>query len=118
MLGVAVAGDSARPRDFHPRAGGNVTIGPDDDQLKIEARLAAVEYVLSEIFVLLCADLEKTPAEVNKFHRDLLARIQKQPLQRLSAMFNDIAAAELDYAVRCLISMQRRMMGLPQQPKA
>jgi len=76
-----------------------------------------VEYVLCEMFVLLCADLEKTPAEVNKLHRDMLARIQKQPVQKLSSIFSDLAAEEFDYAVRCLVSMQRRMMGLPQQPK-
>jgi hypothetical protein len=107
-----------RDRDrFHPRAGGNVATGIDEDQLRVEARLAAVEYVLCEIFVLLCADLEKTPAEVNKLHRELLARIKKQPLHGLSSMFSDLAASEFDYAVRCLVSMQRRMMGLPLQPK-
>jgi hypothetical protein len=100
------------------RAGGEVEIVPDEDQLRVEARLAAVEYVLCEVFVLLCAELEKTPAEVNKIHREMLGRIQKKPLQRLSSMFSDLATAELDYAVRCLVSMQRRMMGLPQQPKS
>jgi hypothetical protein len=95
-----------------------VAIGTDEDQLSVEARLAAVEFVLCEIFALLCADLEKTPAEINKLHRELLARVQKQPLQRLSSMFGGLAGAEFDYAVRCLVSMQRRMMGLPQQPKA
>jgi hypothetical protein len=94
-----------------------VAIGPDEDQLRVEARLAALEYVLCEIFVLLCTDLEKTPAEVNKLHREMLARIQKQPLQKLSSVFGDLAADQFDYAVRSLVSMQRRMMGLPQQPK-
>lgn len=95
-----------------------MTVGTDEQQLTLEARLAALEYVLSELFVLVCADLEKTPAEVNKFHRELLTRIQRQPLQRLSAMFGELAPAEFDYAVRSLVSMQRRMMGLPQQPKS
>ncbi len=87
----------------------------DQDRLRIEMRLAAIEFVLCEMFTAFCIDLEKTPAEVNKIHKAWLTRLKKSRPSAISPMFSDLAASELDYAVRCIISMQREMMSLPKR---
>lgn len=87
----------------------------DQDRLRIEMRLAAIEFVLCQTFAMLCTDLEKTPAEVNRIHKSWLSRLKKTAPNGLSPMFSDLAASELDYAVRCMISMQREMLSLPKR---
>jgi hypothetical protein len=87
----------------------------DQDRLRTEMRLAAIEFVLCQTFAMVCADLEKTPAEINKIHKSWLARLKKTTPDAMSPMFSDLAESELDYAVRCMISMQREMLSLPKR---
>lgn len=83
-----------------------------EKELHFEVRLCALEYFCCQL-LLDAADLSRrSREEIDGVHRRILARVTRQKPVRLSPMYADLPASDLQYAVRCLISMHREMLGL------
>jgi hypothetical protein len=82
----------------------------DEKAMKLEARLAAIEYMLSELFnkvyVITGASLE----DVRKGHQGLLETIRTMRMPTNDPAVSDLTSAELEEAHARLQSMIERSM--------
>jgi hypothetical protein len=85
----------------------------DEEALRLEMRLAAIEYVVCNFIANVYRSAEIPPKQVLAAQADLIQRLRNQTFPGLDAALSDLAAAELENAVSRLLDMQREMLGLP-----
>jgi hypothetical protein len=85
--------------------------------------LAEIQTRLSAIEIFLCHTLSNCLAQsgqaedIDRIHRELLRKVERANIIELSPMYADCDLGDLDYAIRCLIATQRRIMGLRGRPQ-
>jgi hypothetical protein len=90
----------------------------NEDAVKLETRLSALEYLLCQLYVNILKVSGVTPEKLDASHADMLARLGRQTFAGLDAAQSDLAASEFEDAIRALLAMQREMLGFPKLPKA
>lgn len=83
----------------------------DEEKLKLEARLTAIEYLLSDLCTKWYALHGATNAKIAEAHQDTLARLKTQTFPGVDAAMSDVFAAEFEEAVAAILSMQRKMLA-------
>ena len=83
--------------------------------LDFEVRLCALEYFFCNLLAEVANPLQLGNKQIDGMHRRILAHVTRQKTARLSPMYTDLPASELQYAVRCLVSMHRELLGLPRR---
>jgi hypothetical protein len=90
----------------------------NEDAVKLEARISAIEYLLCQYWVNILKFTGITQAKLDASHADLIGRLGRQTFPGLDAAQSDLAASEFEAAVRAILAMQREMLGFPKLPKA
>ena len=83
----------------------------NESELRFGARLAAIEYLLSDLWVKLYMLSNATDAKVEAAHMDTIDRLARQTFPGMDPALGDAFAAELEEAVARILSMQRTMLG-------
>jgi hypothetical protein len=81
-----------------------------EQALKLEVRLSAIEYLLDDLWVKYYLQIGATYDEIMQAHANVLERLRKQTFPGLDAASGDLAASELEEAVRRLLSEQKEML--------
>jgi hypothetical protein len=81
-----------------------------DDQLKLEMRLTAIEYLLCDLWVKYYLQIGATYDQIMAAHKKTLEQLNKQTFAGLDPAQSDLAAYELEEAVRKLLDEQKQMM--------
>ena len=83
----------------------------DEREMKLEARLAAIEYILSDLCVKWYMLANASNAKVEAAHTDTIERLTKQSFPGLDPAMGDAFSSELEEAVAHILSMQRAMLA-------
>jgi hypothetical protein len=83
----------------------------DERTLKLEARLYAIEYILSNAFAQIYRGFGVPPDAILKSHADCLQQLEKETFQTDPAI-SDMLAAEIHDAVEQLLQTQQEVLGL------
>ena len=83
----------------------------NESELRLGARLAAIEYLLSDLWVKLYMLSGATNAKVEATHIDTIERLTKLTFPGMDPALGDAFAAELEEAVAHILSMQRTMLA-------
>lgn len=83
----------------------------NEDDLKLEARLTAIEYLLSDLWAKWYAANGATNERVAKAHKDCLERLHLEGFPGMDPALGDAFSAELEDAVAAILSMQREMVA-------
>lgn len=81
-----------------------------EEQLKIEARLTAIEYVLSDLCAKWSLANRASPEKVTAAHHATIERLKIETFPGLDPATADAFAAEFEDAVSNILSMQRALL--------
>lgn len=84
-----------------------------EERIKLEMRLSAIEYMLSKIWVALMRSSRPTSAQIDAAYAEFLASAAKQRFPGLDPAMSDHASAEWTEAVERLVAFQKEMMAQP-----
>jgi hypothetical protein len=80
------------------------------EDLKLESRLLAIEYLLSDLWVKYYLLIGAPYDRIMSAHANAIDMLKKQTFPGLDAAFGDLAASELEDAVRGILAMQQQML--------
>jgi hypothetical protein len=83
----------------------------DEAKLKLEARLTAIEYLLSDLFVKWYAINGATNARIAEARADTANHLKTQTFPGVDPAMSDLFAAEFEEAVSAILLMQRQMLA-------
>lgn len=87
------------------------------DFVKNEMRIAAMEYLLCQLWTNLLRMAGVTEQKFDESSQAMLAALKTQTFAGLAPEWSDLAAAELEDAVARLVDMQREMLGFSKSAK-
>jgi hypothetical protein len=90
----------------------------NEDAIKLEMRLNAIEYLLCQLWVNILKNAGATEEKFDESSQAMLAHLKTQTFPGLDPGWSDLAAGELEEAVARLVGMQREMLGFPKKSKA
>lgn len=82
-----------------------------ESEIRLEARLSAIEYLLSDLWVKWYILNEATTARVEKAHKETVERLRIKGFPGMPAALGDAFSAELESATADILSMQRAMLA-------
>jgi hypothetical protein len=88
-----------------------------NDTIKNEMRLAALEYLLCQIWVNIIKSSGADQKTFDQRTSAMLASLKRQTFPGLDPEWSDLASGELEEAVERLVEMQREMLGFSKNPK-
>lgn len=83
----------------------------NESELKLEARLTAIEYILSDLFVKWYMLNNATNAQIKQAHEQAVHRLKLETFPGIDPSMSDAFAAELEEAVSEILLMQRHMLA-------
>jgi len=90
----------------------------DESQLKLEARLIALEYMIANAYVLLHRVFRSPPESILRTHETARQMLREQTFPGLDAAQSDLIAGEVQAAVEGMLSAIEEMVGLHKNPKS
>jgi hypothetical protein len=86
-----------------------------ETQLNFASRLSALEYFACHILTVAMAYSLQDPGAIDSIHRRIISEITIKDAETISGMQPEIAVLELQYAIRRLVSLQRKMLRMPRR---
>jgi hypothetical protein len=83
-----------------------------EQELKAEARLMAIEYMVTNAYVLLHRVFRSTPEMIRQTHEQARTMLQQMTIPGVDPAQSDLASAEIQAAVEKLIFVTEEMMGM------
>jgi hypothetical protein len=82
-----------------------------EQELKAEARLMAIEYMITNVYVLLHRVFRSTPEMIRQSHEGARSMLGQMTIPGLDPAQSDLASAEIQAAVEKLIVAIEEMSG-------
>ena len=76
----------------------------DEQQLKLSARLAAIEYMIGHLFRMQYQQIGATREQIERAHNELRQHLQTMPMPSDDPAINDLVAAEMQDAFEALLA--------------
>jgi hypothetical protein len=86
----------------------------DDQTIKLEARLAAIEYLLCDLWAKHYRLIGVSNDQIKRAHLRAVEALRSETFPGEGAALSDLAAGELEDAVSRLLAIQREMLKIPQ----
>ncbi len=81
-----------------------------EQDLKLEMRLAAIEYLVNDLWVKYYLLIGAPYDRIMTAHKNAIEGLRKQTFPGLDPASSDFAASELEHAVRTLLGGQKEML--------
>jgi transposase len=88
----------------------------NEDQLKLEARLIAIEYMLANVYALLHRLFGTPPEAILKNHEKAREMLRVETIPGLDPVMADMMMAEVQAAVEDMLSSIEEMTGVRKKP--
>jgi hypothetical protein len=89
----------------------------DETQIKSEARLVAIEYMIVNIYAILHRASGAPPESILAIHQKARETLSRESMPGLDPAQSDMIAAEIQAAVEAMLSDVEEMLGLKKTPK-
>jgi len=86
----------------------------NEREIKAEARLMAIEFVLNDLCIRFHRSIGATAEQIVAAHQKCSENLRNDTYPGADPVLSDLAAAEIEEAVSRLLAMQREMMGISQ----
>jgi hypothetical protein len=82
-----------------------------EDELKNEARLMAMEYMIANMYVLIHRANRSTPQQIDASHQQARQMLGQLTIPGIDPAQSDLASAEIEAAVERLLGLIEEMSG-------